>query len=1071
MKCYLEVVATPTSDTPGTLLVLHYDDRRYLIGNLAEGSSRACLQYGLALRKVDDIFLTGRAKWSNIGGMLGMMLGLADMKKAAADAQSEQEEAKVVQREKRETGVQNEVPAQNSKENPKGGSPLFLRMHGPPNLNYAIATARRFIFRTGLPIEATEHACNTEPPATDLAHVAPTWTDNHLQVWAMPIKSVTSSAAADVESAQRPRSRKRSHEEMTSGSLSDDDGEESLSKRIVKQMFDSDWRMDRLFPKPLKDVQMPATVFVRDAQTGQLAQYTGPLPGSGRQVPDIQVLVRQPWPGALTEKLLPVEPAPESLCYVVKNHPQRGKFMPKKALELGLEDRTVWGQLTKGHNVRNKDGQEITPEMVLEPGKQGSGFAMVELPTADYVPDLVSRPEWQDSMIMEGLSAIVWILGPDVSFNSQLQKFQDGLPNVKHIVSFPDLGGDALVLETAVRSAWRHNYQESEVYPRPRVDSNHLRGSKATAGIATPDHIVQARPNLVLNLEPAVSLDQEHVQKPMDGESLSLQVKEDHDRMLKEASDLIISEPSSQLPSSTTSRTWYTEPPWSNIEVTTLGTGSSHPSTHRNVSGTLVRIPNLGSYIFDCGEGTLGSLRRMYNKPELDALLRDLRMISISHMHADHHLGTTSVISAWYQAVHKSTPGTLLDDARDLKEGDRRLAVVSDAPMLHWLREFSAIDDFGFSRLLPLATEPTRYATYPHKATPTKLRLATSAESIDSDTTPTSTYLSYIGLKNLSTVLVPHCRGAQAISCTFPLPPVKTTNSAAQDSSPQSFKLSYSGDTRPSRPFTFIGRNSHLLIHEATFDDDMRSEAFAKKHSTAGEALTVAKEMGAKLCILTHFSQRYPKMSGMGSGSVGGQGGTRKLKEMGLELNSTVLPLTNAKSDSQVKGNSKNEEAPDIPSTDTPDVPAESTQESDLTSQSLKFQPWSSPQNAQDLSPQYNSLLSHPQGITGAMAEAGIKVVPAFDYMRLKLGNFDKAVKVQPMLRAIEEFSEREKEDAKRRAREEEEIRKEEERRRKEAKRLEGSKKGNKGNPNKGIQSKERRKADGGKEAKGPAGG
>ena len=77
-------------------------------------------------------------------------------------------------------------------------------------------------------------------------------------------------------------------------------------------------------------------------------------------------------------------------------------------------------------------------------------------------------------------------------------------------------------------------------------------------------------------------------------------------------------------------------------------------------------------------------------------------------------------------------------------------------------------------------------------------------------------------------------------------------------------KISYSGDCRPSPYFAAIGRDSHLLIHEATFEDEMRGEALAKKHSTTGEALSIASQMRAKACLLTHFSQRYPEMPKLG---------------------------------------------------------------------------------------------------------------------------------------------------------------------------------------------------------------
>ena len=43
----------------------------------------------------------------------------------------------------------------------------------------------------------------------------------------------------------------------------------------------------------------------------------------------------------------------------------------------------------------------------------------------------------------------------------------------------------------------------------------------------------------------------------------------------------------------------------------------------------------------------------------------------------------------------------------------------------------------------------------------------------------------------------------------------------------------------------------------------MEEDAVLKRHSTVGEAIDVATKMNAKSLVLTHFSQRYPKISQM----------------------------------------------------------------------------------------------------------------------------------------------------------------------------------------------------------------
>lgn len=94
--------------------------------------------------------------------------------------------------------------------------------------------------------------------------------------------------------------------------------------------------------------------------------------------------------------------------------------------------------------------------------------------------------------------------------------------------------------------------------------------------------------------------------------------------------------------------------PGSEIEVTTLGTGSACPSKYRNVSATLLRIPDIqggqpGAILLDCGEGTLGQMRRFYGPDGIKSMYKELKMIFISHMHADHHLGLQRILEDRFQ--------------------------------------------------------------------------------------------------------------------------------------------------------------------------------------------------------------------------------------------------------------------------------------------------------------------------------------------------------------------------------------------------------------------------------------
>jgi ribonuclease Z len=72
------------------------------------------------------------------------------------------------------------------------------------------------------------------------------------------------------------------------------------------------------------------------------------------------------------------------------------------------------------------------------------------------------------------------------------------------------------------------------------------------------------------------------------------------------------------------------------------------------------------------------------------------------------------------------------------------------------------------------------------------------------------------------------------------------------------YSLVYSGDTRPCANIRDAAKECTLLIHEATFENGLEHEALTKKHSTTAEALEIGSS--AYLNILTHFSQRYPKV-------------------------------------------------------------------------------------------------------------------------------------------------------------------------------------------------------------------
>lgn len=890
MKFYYQILTTPTADTPGTTVLLHFPDKRYFLGQVSEGTQRACTERGVKLTYLTDVFLTGRMEWANTGGLIGTILTQADGVNSSAQALEEAERHQKPHRGGQTTESRKHGAAYAMNNGQMVAQRGTLTVHGGRNLSHTLATARRFVFRQGMPVFMKEYDSETldgrESAGAEDPFAAPTWSDNNIKVWAMPVKP--SSLSSSQESAggaaqpgqQSPRKRsldefQEDSENLASDAGAGDDGldrrtrEQIMRQSVVTDMFNSSWRMDALVETPLAQVNMPAAIFIRNPENKRIEKYTGPAPGSGEPLPDIKVLVRQPWPGATVEKLPPTTRSDEALSYVVRNHDIRGKFDPKKAIEHKVRKGPDFSRLTKGESVVSEDGTTITPEMVLGPPRLGKGFAIIDLPAPEYVDNLINRAEWNSPAVTAGLEAFLWILGPGVGDHPGLRDFVAKVPHCKHMVSSTDYCPNYLALASVAESSVRLARVKGDSYSVPVHDNVTLpqpgtttENSPITKQMVQNSPFEPAEPGLLINMEPKFELNREEVVRRLNPaetiKNMPRAVEKRLDTIRKRMAKSSFKDSLEQYRQGLLGQ---------DVEITALGTGSSSPSKYRNVSGTLVKVPGIGYYILDCGENTLGQLRRVFEPEQLREILRSLRMIWISHLHADHHLGTASLIRAWkeenYPDGAPQTSPYIEDDLAKLLD-EKRLFVVSEDMMIGWLEEYAAVEDYGFGKVIPLAANP--YIDQTNEG----LRVQTmfshrhcrgdgSYPGFKNDVgKPSTTYFKFnetsalvsklraaTGLADLRATRVPHCRGAMAVSLVFP----------------DGFQLSYSGDCRPSKSFCEIGRGSTVLIHEATFQDDMQGSAIAKRHSTVSEALEVGRQMGARTILLTHFSQRYQKVA------------------------------------------------------------------------------------------------------------------------------------------------------------------------------------------------------------------
>lgn len=316
-----------------------------------------------------------------------------------------------------------------------------------------------------------------------------------------------------------------------------------------------------------------------------------------------------------------------------------------------------------------------------------------------------------------------------------------------------------------------------------------------------------------------------------------------------------------------------------------LGTGCAIPSKYRNVSGILHFMScSRSGLLMDCGEGTWFQLISicpsvvlpdfqpssllMEEQDRTLAWARIVRVVWISHAHADHHLGLITLILERQRSlrrVKEFTPIVIIAPYQVLQFLNHVSANVCKEmagaylPVPCHLFDASRVcgscsvhdDGTGLTDGSTRDTEQQQQqSTYQVAGSTKRMRIsrmegdAFDEEYCRKNLDAVMSILVSVGISQLLNVPVIHCPQAYGLV-------------VERSKGGKTMKIAYSGDTRPSDLFVHFASGATVLIHEATFEDDKLEEAIQKKHSTINEALLVGKQIGAYRTILTHFSQRY----------------------------------------------------------------------------------------------------------------------------------------------------------------------------------------------------------------------
>lgn len=570
----------------------------------------------------------------------------------------------------------------------------------------------------------------------------------------------------------------------------------------------------------------------------------------------------------ITNVSLPKTVPNAKICtsWVMNGIPKRGKFQVKKARELGC-DVKHFRPLCNFQSVTLDDGTVVTPDQVLEPTRSFEPILFLEVPSEEYLANTLHH-DWSQvlkSVNADHFGAVYHFIGGSIKEPLGRSDYRDFISSfgdkTLHFISHKQYVPDLINFETSFETSlkWKcflpqwfplfkwNNKPELEIPEELKMTGKvfpMISGQKVSFKAGLP---VTLDESTVKGTEKSSS----YYEELYDNEFGPLNLEENEQLKREfvswsnpsEAEHLIRDKPDRSIPLK------------DQVETVVCGTGSAIPSKFRNVLGNMVRVPFIDSktnesgyrtVFLDAGENTLGTIRRLFNDADVDMLMSELKLVYLSHLHADHHMGISGLVKEW------------LKKAGEDNDDNRILYIVTPWQYEKFLEELNNIEGLGdTSRLRYLSCE--QFNKCSSKILPEieqqpledvnldeLLSLKTRHRAFTPNHELCEQMLSDLRLKNFSTCYAFHCEYAYSCSLDFWLDDTKT-----------SFKISYSGDSRPRKQFAQIGHHSDLLIHESTLEDDKLVDALSKRHSTTSEAVQVAILMQARKVILTHFSQRY----------------------------------------------------------------------------------------------------------------------------------------------------------------------------------------------------------------------
>jgi ribonuclease Z len=276
-----------------------------------------------------------------------------------------------------------------------------------------------------------------------------------------------------------------------------------------------------------------------------------------------------------------------------------------------------------------------------------------------------------------------------------------------------------------------------------------------------------------------------------------------------------------------------------NITIIPLGTSAAAPTAARNVSGTLLRMDGT-AVLIDCGEGTQHRLQRSGWRAGA------LELILIGHLHGDHVYGLPGLLATL--GMQGRTAGLTVAGPPGLR---RYLGGIIETTYLHLPYPLDIIE----------AEEGTIYRgeNFSISVAPLQHRIPAIGFAVVEHDRP-----GHFDVAHARELGVPEGRlfGALQRGEAVTLDDGRIVRSEEVVAAPRrGRRVVYCCDTEPCDAAVDLARDCDLLIHEATYANDLADEAATRGHSTAAQAAHIALRANARRLLLTHLSARYSDVS------------------------------------------------------------------------------------------------------------------------------------------------------------------------------------------------------------------